>query len=302
MIIPPSITPTDRVAIICPAGRARITDVEAAAEVLRIRGFRPEISPMVYENYGSFSGTLERRTEDFMRVWTDDSIRAVICARGGYGAVQMLDRIDGATLRRNAKWLVGFSDICALHTLMWRNGIASVHGPMAKHISADGGSNPYIDALTDILCGTPRPLCFAPDPLNRPGKVTAPLTGGNLSVLTALCGTPFGMIRPGTILFIEDIAEPVYKVQRMLWQLRLAGTLQSLAGLVVGTFTDWNPDINHVSMYTMIRDMVDPYDYPVAFGAPIGHGGRSMPIVLNIPHTLEVNPEGTVLTFEVAEK
>lgn len=295
MLLPPALNESDRVAIICPAGRARINDVENAAFVLERHGLKPEISPMVYENRGTFSGTVQARFDDFMRVWTDHDVRAVICARGGYGAVHLLDRLDIMPLRDNAKWLVGFSDICALHALLWSHGIASIHGPMAKHICADGGNNPYIEALMNILAGGSVDYRFEKHPFNRAGFVQAALSGGNLSVLTALSATRFGMIRPNTILLIEDIAEPVYKVQRMLWQLRFAGILPRLAGLLVGAFTDYSPDPNHESMQSMIRDMVDGYDYPVAFDVPIGHGSDAMPVILNVTTELCVNDYGVRL-------
>ncbi len=292
LIIPPALRHGDRAAIICPAGRARIDNCEAAAEVLASAGLRPELSPMVYGNCGSFSGTVADRTADFQRVWTDRGIRAVICSRGGYGSLHLLEQLDTMPLRDNAKWLVGFSDICVLHALMNRHGIASIHGPMAKHISADGGRNPNFEALMRTLCGEMPAFHFAPHPFNRHGEAEATLTGGNLSVLSALTGTRFDTLRPGTILLIEDIAEPVYKVQRMLWQLRLSGVLPRLSGLLVGAFTDWRPDVNHESMQSMIRDMVAGYSFPMAFDVPVGHAGDAMPLVLGAPSRLRVSDTG----------
>lgn len=295
LIIPSPLQPGDRVAIICPAGRARTADCEAAARVLAAHDLQAELSPMVYSNCGSFSGTQTERLNDFIRVWTDPGIRAVICSRGGYGAVHLLDRLDSMNLRENAKWLVGFSDICVLHALMNRHGIASIHGPMAKHISVNDGHNPYANALTDILFGEMPHYHFAPHAFNRQGEAHATLTGGNLSVLSSLIGTRFDTLRPGTILLIEDIAEPVYKVQRMLWQLRLSGVLPRLAGLLVGAFTDWRPDVNHESMQSMIRDMVADYSFPTAFDVPIGHGVDAMPLILGIPTAMSVTDSGVYL-------
>ena len=295
IIIPPALDPGDRVAIICPAGRARIADSEAAASALAALGLCPELSPMVYGNDGSFSGSVDDRLADFIRVWTDPGIRAVICSRGGYGSVHLLESLDRMPLRENAKWLVGFSDICALHALMNHHGIASIHGPMAKHICPDNGHNPHIKRLISNLYGMIHNYHFAPHPFNRHGDAKAPLAGGNLSVLSSLIGTRFDTLRPGTILLIEDIAEPVYKVQRMLWQLRLSGVLPRLAGLLVGAFTDWRPDVNHESMQSMIRDMVADYSFPTAFDVPIGHGVDATPLILGIPTAMSVTDSGVYL-------
>lgn len=299
LIIPAPLRNGSRIAIVSPAGIARPADVEKMVEVVGRRGWTAEVMPHAMGRYGSYSAPLSDRLEDMMRALTDQAFDAVVCTRGGYGAVQLLDSLDRLPLRDNARWLVGFSDISALHALMARHGIASIHGPMAKHISRDDGRNPDFDALCGILEGNAPEYHFEPHPYNRYGTATAGLAGGNMAVIGGLMSTPFDCFRPGTILFVEDIAEPIYKIERQLYQLRLAGILPRLGGLLVGQFTDYRPDANHESMEAMIRSMVDGYDYPVAFGIPAGHGGRAIPLMLSATHKLTVSATGAVLTAEI---
>ena len=288
LIIPSRLQAGDKVAFVSPAGMARPHDVFAAARVLERCGLEAVVMPHALGRCGSFSGTLAERADDFLCAWTDPEIRAVICTRGGYGAVQLLEILDSVPLRDNAKWLVGFSDICVLHALMHRHGIASIHGPMARHISECDGATDNFRQLLGILTEGTLSHTFAPHPFNRTGECQAPLAGGNVSVLSALEATRFNILRPSTVLLLEDISEPVYKIERLLYQLRLSGVLGSISGLLVGQFTNTPPDINHHSMESMIRDMTSGYDYPVAFNVPVGHGGHAMPLIASAPLILSV--------------
>lgn len=293
LIIPAPLTPGAKIAIISPAGQAKKNNVTDAMKVLEAQGWRPYLAPHAMGEYGSFSGSAEQRFADFSQAWLDDSTQAIICSRGGYGAVHLLDWIDALALRSKPKWLVGFSDISALHALLSNQGIASVHGPMAKHISANGGDNDDFRALVDILTGRGVDYSFDSHPFNRYGEATGPLCGGNLSVIADLIATPYDAIRPGSILLIEDIAEPVYKIERILYQLRMSGAFDKIAGLIVGEFTDYKPDVNHKSMESMIAKAVEGYDFPVAYGITVGHDERNLPLIISAPLTLTVTPEGT---------
>ncbi|MDE5689301.1 MAG: LD-carboxypeptidase, partial [Duncaniella sp.] len=222
--------------------------------------------------------------------------RAIICSRGGYGAVHLLDRLDRLSLRDDPKWIVGYSDISALHALMTRHGIKSVHAPMTKHISENRGRDTDSRRLFEILSGATPDLRAGGHPLNRPGEAEGLLVGGNLAVIAGLLSTPFDVIRPGRILFIEDIAEPIYKVERILYTLRLSGVLGQLAGLVVGRFTDYAPDRGSASMEEMISRMVADYSYPVAYGIPVGHVDHNVPLVCSSLVRLEVTRNSAVIT------
>lgn len=286
----------DRVAIVSPASVIDHALVDGAAVTLRELGFEPVVMPHALGTRGSYSGSRDERLADMLSALRDPSVRAVLCSRGGYGAVHLLEDLRD-DIARDPKWLIGFSDISALHALWMSRGVTSIHGSMAKQLAL-GPDTTATRRLTDLLAGRRPALTWeaTPEAANRAGSVTAPLSGGNLAVLDALVGTPYNALRPGHILFIEDIAEPVYKIERMLYHLRLAGILGSLAGLVVGRFTDYRPDCNHASMEAMIADMVAGYGYPVAFGAPIGHIGEdNMPVLHGAVTTLTVTDSCCVL-------
>ncbi|MCM1292425.1 MAG: LD-carboxypeptidase [Bacteroides sp.] len=292
LIVPPTLRSGSKIAILSPAGIARENNVERACEVIRRHGWTPVIGKNAMGRCGSYSGTVEERFDDLRTAFLDKEIEAIICTRGGYGSVQLLEQLDRLPLRQNPKWLVGFSDISALHALMQHHGIASIHGPMTKYISANDGFNEDFEYLCALLEGHRPCYEIEPHPLNRLGEAAGWLTGGNMAVLGGLSGTRFDAILPGSILVIEDIAEPIYKINRQLWQLRINGVLPSIAGLLVGDFTDYRPDANYEDMYSMIRDMVDDYNYPVAFGIPVGHNGRCLPLPLGMEARLRVNPTG----------
>ncbi|MCM1517400.1 MAG: LD-carboxypeptidase [Pseudoflavonifractor sp.] len=291
LIFPAPLQAGDRVAIVSPASAVNSDYIDGAVSTLIRWGYEPVVAPHARGISGSYSGTVSDRAADLANALADPSIRAVICSRGGYGTVHLLDDMARLPLRDDPKWVVGFSDISALHALMATHDIASIHGSMCKHLTLQPDGLPAT-TLRSILRGD-RPSYHHPShPLNRPGTATGRLAGGNMAVLGGLIGTRFDMIRPGTVLFIEDIAEPIYKVERLLYQLRLSGVLPAIAGLIVGRFTDWRPDRNYTDIYTMIADMVTPYGYPVAFDFPIGHVDDNMPVIVSSTVTLSVSDDG----------
>ncbi len=295
-IVPRPLRQGDRVAIVSPASIIDPELVAGAVDTLRELGYEPVVMPHALGRNGSYSGTQQERLDDMKAALEDPTVAAILCSRGGYGAVHLLEQL-GPVVARNAKWLIGFSDISALHALWYAHGMTSVHGSMAKQLAL-GTDTAATKRLLEILDGGRPELSWGATPLaaNRPGRVTAPLTGGNLAVLDALVGTPYNSLRPGNILFIEDVAEPIYKIERMLYHLKLAGILPALAGLVVGRFTEYRPDRNYESMEAMIADMVAEYDYPVAFNAPVGHiGEANMPLLHGATSTLIVTDDYCVL-------
>lgn len=291
VIIPEPLQEGDLIAIVSPSGRVKTEFVEKAATLLRDYGWEVEIKPHALGHYGSFSGTPRDRLTDLKEALLDPKVKAIICSRGGYGAIHLLDDLDKVDIRENAKWIVGYSDISALHALMAKHGVASIHAPMTKHLSTFNGDDIYSQALFDILKGSPMSHTFAASPLNRPGKAKGRLLGGNLAVIMGLFDTPYNVVLPDTILFIEDIAEPVYKIERQLYQLKFNGVLSKLKGLIVGQFTEVNRDLNGENVEEMIARMVSPYSYPVAFNAPIGHVDANLPIVESSEIVLDVTPD-----------
>ena len=302
MIVPQLLKPGDKVAIVSPSGTVLPERVDGAVRAIEKWGFVPVVSKHCKEQhtaYGvvSHSAPLESRCADFQEALHNPEIRAILCSRGGYGAVQLLESLNIEQLSRDPKWLIGFSDISALHAAWHKAGIVSIHSPMAKHLTLYDADDETNRTNYNILTRGEFPNYIVnPHRHNRYGKVTAQITGGNLAVLMGLLATPFNMIKPGNILFIEDVAEQVYQVQRQLYHLRLAGILPHLAGLIVGQFTKHRGD-DTSAMTDMIHDMVADYDYPVAFDFPIGHVPRNVPIVEGATATLEVTSTSTTLTL-----
>lgn len=302
MIIPPFLKPGDEFAIISPSGTVLPERVDGAVCAIEKWGFVPVVGEHCKGEYHAYdvithSASQEHRLADLQWALNRPTVKAILCSRGGYGAVHLLEYLDLDALARNPKWIIGFSDISALHAAWHRAGIVSIHSPMAKHLTLHGIDNEISRNSYNIITGKGLPsYSVEPHPHNRTGIATATITGGNLAVLMSLLSTPFNLIKPGNILFIEDVAEQVYQVQRLLYHLRLAGILPRLAGLVVGQFTKHRGDDSTV-MYDMIHDMVAPYDYPVAFNFPIGHIEHNVPIVLGSTATLEVSDTNVKLSM-----
>ena len=286
----------DRIAMVSPAGIIKPQIVYNCLPVLADRGWIPYVGENTFNREGTYAGTDDERYSDLETAFLDPDTRAIICARGGYGAVHLLDRLDRLPLRDDPKWVVGYSDISALHALMTRKGIKSLHAPMTKHIAQFLGEDDDSRLLFKKLEGATPDVEVEAHPLNRPGKAEGLLVGGNLAVIAGLVSTPFDVIRPGTILFIEDIAEPIYKVERILYTLRLSGALGSLGGLIVGQFTDYAPDRNSPTMEAMISRMVETFDFPVAFGFPVGHVDHNIPMTCSSKVVLDVSSDMTLLS------
>lgn len=297
-VFPKPLEEGDTIAILAPSGPVRAELVEEAAAVIRGQGYVPLVFPTVYMKNGQFSGTSAERFYDMKQALLDPHIRAIICARGGYGAVHLLDSLSALPVEADPKWLVGFSDITALHGLMASKGVASIHASMATHI-ARGMEQPENVVLFDILKGKYPEYTFAPDSLNHLGKAEGMLLGGNLSVLQGLVNTPFDLIRPGTILFIEDVGEEIYKIERWMYQMKLSGVLSGLKGLIIGQFSDMPPGRNYDSVEPMFRDILAEYpDLPVAFNMPVGHILHNNPVIVSSRATLEVTPDSVTLRME----
>lgn len=292
-VTPPLLEKGDLIAILAPASAVDSQLVNGAAEALRSRGFRVEIFPSAFGRSGSYSGTIDARTADFRAALANPEVKVILCARGGYGCVHLL-----AHLEPRPVWLIGFSDVSALHALWLRSGIRSIHASMAKELALGQCRGDEANSrLFELLqTGSFAPLCWPSTPLNRVGEASGILMGGNLAVLDGLISTPYNIIgEPGSILFIEDVAEPIYKVERMLYRLRLNGAFDRIEALIVGQFTEYKPDCNGETMEEMIARMTAGYDFPIAFNAPIGHIPGNLPILQGARVSLKVTPEQTVL-------
>lgn len=287
----------DKIAIIAPASVIAPELVTATLPLLEREGWRPYVGPHTFDRYGNFAGTDADRLSDLKAALLDPDTRAILCARGGFGAVHLIEGLSHLPLREDPKWIIGFSDISALHALLAVNGIESIHSPMCRHLVREGATDSDSQRLFDILRGHRAPITFDINPLNRPGTASGQLLGGNLAVLSALLSTPFNIIKPGSILFIEDISEQVYKVDRILHTLKLNGTLPRLGALLVGQFTNYTPGVDGKRMEEMIWEMVKEYHYPVAFNLPIGHIDHNVPLIVSSTVTLQVTSAAVTLAY-----
>lgn len=294
--------------IITPSGAIDPCLIEGARKRLESWGYQVSEGRYARARKGRFCGTIEERLSDIHEALNDTSVDAVLCARGGYGIVQLLDQINiPQDLRTGARrqLLIGFSDITALHNLYGLYGIVSLHGVMCKHIAEYETHREAVDAWREALNKWQvasgklqvinlQPATYNLQPatcnLNRAGKARGVLRGGNLSVFYGLQGTPYAIrTDEPTILFIEDVGEKPYAIDRMMNNLRLSGVLSRIKGLIVGQFSDYEEDALMLgTVYDRIRAAVEPYDYPVLFDYPAGHVERNLPLFLNAEYELEV--------------
>ena len=289
IIFPSPLTKGDKIAIISPASHILPDYVDGACNAIAQMGFQPVVSTHCKGQCGGYSGTIEQRLADFLEALHNPEVKAILCSRGGYGVVHLLEYLSADDIAENAKWLIGFSDISALHAAMVASGVASIHASMAKHLTHFGVDDEATVALFNILQGKLPTYQTPSHAFNKPGTATGTLTGGNMAVLCGLLDTDFDLLSRGDILFIEDVGEEVYKIERMLYNLRLSGVLPMIKGLIVGRFTDYrNPDGNGDSMEQMVKRMVEPYDIPVAFDFPVGHVDENMPLIEGAQVTLTV--------------
>lgn len=290
----PILSPGDLVAIVAPASAINPSLIHGAADALHRAGLRVMIAPHAAGVCGSYSGTATERLNDLHCALTNPEVKAILCARGGYGCVHLLGQIEPRPV-----WLIGFSDVSALHALWQHHGLCSIHGSMAKELALSRcPGNEANTRLLNILFGADiEPIRWEPHSLNRLGTAQGTLRGGNLAVVNGLAGTPYDPTAySGSILLIEDIGEPIYKVERMMHQMRLSGALKRLNGLIVGQFTDYRPDRNGESMEQMIARLTEGYDWPRTFNAPFGHVDHNLPLLLGASAQLQVLPSGVILT------
>lgn len=286
LITPAPLRPGDRIAIISPASRVKDEYVDGAARLLRERGFDVRVMPSALGPAdGSYASSLRSRISDLSDALTDSSVKCILCARGGYGCIHLLQQMATEEVRSNPKWLIGFSDVSALHALWLKSGVRSIHGPMAKHLTLHP-EDESTKALLALMTGSPMHYTVAPHPYNRAGHASGTLRGGNLAVLNSLAATPYDILTASeeedVILFIEDISEAIYAVERMLVRLDLAGVLRRVKGLIIGQFTEYRPDANYASMDDMISALLSRCEItgiPVAFNFPTGHVDFNLPLV-----------------------
>jgi muramoyltetrapeptide carboxypeptidase len=294
---PPSLARGQRVAIVSTARKIMREELTPALNILTNWGVEVVLGESIASHYHQFAGDDELRRRDFQHQLDDPGIRAILCARGGYGTARIVDGLDFARFAQQPKWIAGFSDITVLNCHLLQLGYASIHGVMPVLFGQAGGEL-AVESLRRALFGELISYQGPAQPHNRPGTATGELVGGNLSLLHTLTGTPSQVSFAGRILFLEDLDEYLYHIDRMMLHLHRSGQLAGLAGLVVGHFSQMRD--NAVPFGAAAYDIIDSYarlyDFPVAYGFPIGHEPDNGAVVVGRLARLVVTDSGSSLT------
>jgi len=289
--IPPYLSKGDTIGIVCPGGYMPKDKAETCIQVLKEWGFKVKAGTTLGSQFNYFSGTDEQRLEDLQQMLDDDSVKAILCGRGGYGVGRIIDRINFKKFKKNQKWIIGYSDITVLHSHIFsRFKIASLHSPMAAAFNDGEYKNEYIQSLQSVLLGEKPKYTCQVDSYNNAGTATGTLVGGNLSLLSHLIGTPSDINTAGKILFLEDVGEYIYNTDRMLYQLKRGGKFDELKGLVIGAFTETKDTVIPFgkNVYDVVYDIIKEYSYPVCFKFPVGHTRENYVLKVGAPYKLHV--------------
>ena len=280
MIQPQNLQAGDVIGMVCPAGSIPLERVQKCVETLTDWGYQVKIGKTVGTKKDYFSATDAERVADLQEMLNDPNVKAILCARGGYGVSRIIHQLDFSAFLMQPKWIIGFSDITVLHAALQKKGVMSIHGPMAAAFNKGADGEPYIQALHQILMGTKTAYETNPNGFNQIGSVKAPMIGGNLCLIAHLIGSVNSFDTKGKILFIEDIGEYHYNLDRMLVQIKNAGLFNNLAGLVVGAFTDMkDPSTDFgATALEIIQSHVKLNTYPICFDFPISHELANYPI------------------------
>jgi len=301
-VMPKPLKTGDTIAVISPSSVPDSATVAKGCATLRSWGYVPVVGAHALSSYHGFAGTADERATDLLWALRNPSIKAIICSRGGDGAVQVLQRIPLKEFRNHPKWIMGFSDVTALHSAEVAAGVMSVHCSMCDGIAMRGERDLVNMILRKLLQGD-LPTYQAPaHPLNQQGEATGILVGGNFSVFCGLAGSEYDFLNradEGLILFIEDTDESMTKVDRMLHQLEIRGVLSKLNGIIVGHFSKYkSPENGFADMYEMLHEYLQHYQIPVCYDFPVGHhSGKNYPMVEGCKVNLKVGQDGTLIQF-----
>lgn len=302
LIQPPYLKAGDTVAIVAPSGilKSREGEVQQAVNLLKSWGLHAVVGKHVFSKSNHFAGTDEERCEDFQNALDDPKISAIWCARGGYGTVRILDKLDYTAFKKKPKWLIGYSDITALHNQFHNQGYQSLHALMCVSLTKDLSEiDDTVNSFKEALFGNPRNYILQGSTYNKSGETSGQLVGGNLTMLHTMLGSDTSIDTSGKILFIEEIGEYKYHVDRMLQSLKRAGYFNNLKGLVVGDMSRMrkNTTLWGSSVEQLILDALSEYDFPIAFNMPAGHEKDNRALVLGNVIELKVGKEKFSITY-----
>ena len=304
--MPEALKPGDKVAIISPASTPGDKNPEKAASTLREWGFEPVMGQHVLAKHHMYAGTVMERCSDLLWALNDPKIKAIVCTRGGYGSAMLLDPMTRDDFRLNPKWIVGYSDITALHSAMVCSGVMSIHANMGGALGERGARDSINQMLRDVLMGNLPSYTVPAHPLNVTGTARGIVLGGNMAVFTNIGGSRQwdfldreNIKGKDIILVFEDVSESMPRVNSMLQQLRLKGVLDRVKGIIVGRFTEYEPRDGYTDMNEMLAETLNKYDIPVCYDFPASHDESwNYPMIEGCKATLIIDPEGVTLTFE----
>ena len=295
MILPEKLKIGDKIGVISTARKITLDELAPAIKTIESWELKVELGSNLFEADNQFSGTIEQRSTDLQTMIDDDSIKAILCARGGYGTVQIIDNIDFSKLKNKPKWIVGYSDVTVLHSHLNKLGIASLHATMPINFKTNAKES--LASLKNGLFGNENNILCGPHPFNKFGKVEAEVVGGNLSILYSLLGSNSDVDTDGKILFIEDLDEYMYHVDRMMMNLKRNGKLKNLKALIIGGMSDMNDNTIPFGKTAeeIILEYIKEFDFPVCFNFPAGHLDDNRTLVFGKECTLEINENGVIL-------
>lgn len=295
----------DKVALLSPSYTTPDSTIQKTAEVLKDWGFKPVIGKSVNKiEAGKFAGTAEERAKDFEEALKDTSIKAILCNRGGYGAIQLIDLIDPQLVKKNPKWVIGYSDVTTLHAMQTKAGVMSIHGTMSSSIAKTEGKDDNSTLLRDLLKGEVPTYKVPKHKYNQQGKAEGILVGGNMATFVPLIGASDIDVfqNDGIILFMEEIGENLRNIDRMFHSIELHGVMENVKGVILGEFVSSGTDLDYESTEAMLSKYLKEYDIPVICGFPAGHDDINVPIVMGSKVKMEVTNDGTTISFDIKGK
>jgi muramoyltetrapeptide carboxypeptidase len=300
---PPYLKVGDTVAIVAPAGilKHKTGEIQQAQALLKSWGLHAVVGKHIFNQENHFSGTDDERCEDFQNALDDSKISAIWCARGGYGSIRILDKLDWTQFNKNPKWIIGYSDITAIHSQIHNEGVESLHAMMCVSLTKDLSEiETTVSTFKNTLFGKPLSYTIKGSDFNKAGKASGQLIGGNLTVLHTMLGSETAMDTSGKILFIEEIGEYKYHIDRMLQSLKRAGYFNNCKGVIVGDMTKIRKNTTHwgTSIEQLILDVLSEYDFPIAFNMPAGHETDNRALILGRTVDLTVSTTNSTLTFK----
>lgn len=300
---PPYLKPGDTIAIVAPSGvlKNRTKEVNQAKALLKSWGLHAVVGKHVFSKANHFAGTDDERCQDFQNAMDDPKISAIWCARGGYGTVRILDKLDFSKFKQHPKWVIGYSDITALHNQIHNESVESIHALMCTSLQDDMKEiKETVSTLKDAVFGKPLSYTLKGSKYNKTGNSSGQLVGGNLTMLHTMLGSDTSIDVSGKILFIEEIGEYKYHIDRMLQSLKRAGYFDTCKGVIVGDMSKMriNTTLWGSSIEQLILDALSEYNFPIAFNMPAGHEKDNRAMILGRTIHLEVGNDKSSVVFE----